>query len=31
MNGKILKISWFGNGQPADPILEGGQIVKVMI
>ncbi len=28
---KMLKINWFGNGQPADPILEGGQIVKVMI
>jgi len=27
----MLKISWLGSGQPADPILEGGQIVKVMI
>jgi len=27
----MLKISWIGGGQPADPILEGGQIVKVMI
>ena len=31
MNGKMLKISWLGSGQLADPILEGGQIVKVMI
>ncbi len=31
MNRKMLKISWIGGGQPADPILEGGQIVKVMI
>jgi len=27
----MLKISWISNGQPADSILEGGQIVKVMI
>ena len=31
MNRKMLKISWVGCGKLADPILEGGQIVKVMI
>lgn len=31
MNRKMLKISWIGGGQLADPILEGGKIVKVMI
>ena len=30
-NRKILKKSWVSCGKLSDPILEGGQIVKVMI